>query len=172
MGWVYNDGGRTAAGYRGYSASDCACRSIAIVTGLPYQQVYDQLNVQATRERPGPGRRRSSSRTGVKTRTIRRYLAELDYEWTPTMQIGAGCTVHLRADELPEGRLIVSVSKHITAVIDGVIHDNHDPSRDGTRCVYGYWRRRCGIWLSMLRCEMCGQGYDPTTGDLVDRIAQ
>jgi hypothetical protein len=25
-------------------------------------------------------------------------------------------------------------------VIDGVIHDTHDPGRDGTRAVYGYWR--------------------------------
>jgi hypothetical protein len=56
------------------------------------------------------------------------------------MRIGQGCTTHLRRSELPTtGRLIVSVSKHITAVIDGVIHDTHDPSRRGTRCVYGYW---------------------------------
>lgn len=55
------------------------------------------------------------------------------------MQIGQGCEVHLRADELPPGRLIVSVSKHVTAVINGVIHDTHDPSRDGTRCVCGYF---------------------------------
>ena len=31
------------------------------------------------------------------------------------------------------------LSRHITAVVDGVIHDTHDPSRKGTRCVYGYW---------------------------------
>lgn len=55
------------------------------------------------------------------------------------MQIGSGCQVHLREDELPSGRLIVKVSKHLTAVINGVIHNSHDPSRDGTRCVYGYW---------------------------------
>jgi hypothetical protein len=24
--------------------------------------------------------------------------------------------------------------------IDGVIHDTHDPSLRGTRCVYGYWQ--------------------------------
>jgi|SRR5262245_25045412 len=27
----------------------------------------------------------------------------------------------------------------VVAVIDGVIHDTHDCSRDGTRCVYGYF---------------------------------
>jgi hypothetical protein len=57
------------------------------------------------------------------------------------MAIGSGCTVHLRDGELPQGRLIVAVSKHIVTVIDGVIRDTHDPSRDGTRCVYGYWRK-------------------------------
>jgi hypothetical protein len=56
------------------------------------------------------------------------------------MRIGSGCTVHLRADELPPGRLIVNVSRHTVAVIDGVIHDTYDPSRDGTRCVYGYFQ--------------------------------
>lgn len=55
------------------------------------------------------------------------------------MKIGSGCKGHLRSEELPPGRLIVSVSKHVVAVIDGIIHDTHDPSRDGTRCVYGYW---------------------------------
>ena len=57
------------------------------------------------------------------------------------MFIGSGCKVHLRNDELPAGRLIVCLSRHYTAVIDGVIHDTHDPSRGGTRCVYGYWRK-------------------------------
>ena len=56
------------------------------------------------------------------------------------MQIGAGCKVHLRADELPRGQLLVSLSRHSAAVIDGVLHDTHDCSRDGMRCVYGYWQ--------------------------------
>ena len=50
--------------------------------------------------------------------------------------------MHLRADELPPGRLVVSVTHHLTAVIDGVIHDTHDPSRGGTRCVYGVWTEK------------------------------
>ena len=29
----------------------------------------------------------------------------------------------------------------MSAVIDGVIRDTHDPGRDGTRCVYGYYQR-------------------------------
>ena len=34
------------------------------------------------------------------------------------------------------GRLIVSVSHHTVALIDGVIHDTHDPSRNGALCLW------------------------------------
>lgn len=73
--FVYDDGGRADAGYRG-DTRDCVTRAIAIATGRPYR----------------------------------------------------------------DGRIIVRLSRHISAVIDGVIHDTYDPSRDGTRCVYGYWK--------------------------------
>ena len=58
------------------------------------------------------------------------------------MKVGGGCQVHLRATELPSGTLIVRVSKHLSAVIDGVIQDTHNPSRGGSRCVYGYYIKR------------------------------
>ena len=141
MHWIYDDGGRAAAGYTGRTG-DCVARAIAIATQRSYQRVYDEINQAANGERTGTKRRgTSSARLGVYKRTTRAYLAALGWTWTPTMQIGAGCTVHLAASELPQGRIIVSVSKHLTAVLDGVIHDTHDPSRGGRRCVYGYWRR-------------------------------
>jgi hypothetical protein len=136
----FHDGGRTAAGYRG-KTGDCVVRSIAIATGLPYQHIYDLVNRASTRERTGTRKRGiSNARTGVYKSTIHRVMKELGWEWTPTMKIGSGCTVHLRPEELPSGRLVVSVSKHLTAMIDGVIHDTHDCSRRGKRCVYGYWQ--------------------------------
>jgi hypothetical protein len=141
MRWKMDDGGRLAAGYRG-KTGDCVVRSIAIASGQPYQYIYDLINAAGQSERTGTRKRgKSNARTGVYKQTVRRVLEELGWRWTPTMQIGSGCTVHLRADELPSGRLVVSVSKHTTAVIDGVIHDTHDPSRNGTRCVYGYWKK-------------------------------
>jgi hypothetical protein len=136
----FDDGGRLAAGYQG-KAGDCVVRAIAIATGRPYQQIYDLVNTAAVHERTGKRKRgTSNARTGVYKTSIKRVMKSLGWVWTPTMQIGSGCTVHLRADELPAGRLVVSVSKHLTAVIDGVIHDTHDCSRRGTRCVYGYWQ--------------------------------
>lgn len=144
MPFVFDDGGRKAAGYKGKSG-DCVTRSVAIATGLPYQQVYDSVNKLAKRERLGTRKRgKSNARDGVYKGTTRKLLESLGWQWTPTMEIGSGCQVHLRAGELPAGRLIVSVSGHLTAVLDGVIHDTHDPSRRGNRCVYGYWQQGKG----------------------------
>jgi hypothetical protein len=136
----FHDGGRSAAGYRG-KTGDCVVRSIAIATGVPYQHIYDLVNRASVHERTGTRKRGiSNARTGVYKSTIHRVMKSLGWVWTPTMQIGSGCTVHLRPDELPGGRLVVSVSKHLTAMIDGVVHDTHDCSRRGKRCVYGYWQ--------------------------------
>ena len=142
--FVYNDGGRKAAGYQG-KAGDCVCRAISIAANLPYQQVYERLaegNATQRRSKHDKGKRSKSARNGISTtrKWFKDYMLELGFEWTPTIQIGSGCKVHLKAEELPSGRLVCSVSNHNVAVIDGVINDTYDCSRQGKRCVYGYWR--------------------------------
>lgn len=137
--FTYDDGGRQAAGFKG-KAGDCVCRAIAIATERPYAEVYAGLNDAGKGERV-KARGKSSARTGVFKPTIRRYMASIGWTWVPTMHIGSGCTTHLRADELPSGRLVCNVSKHSCAVVDGVVHDTYDPSRGGTRCVYGYFHQ-------------------------------
>lgn len=143
MKHVYNDGGRAEAGYSG-DTRDCACRAVAIVTGKPYKEVYDEINEWAQIERPRGGTKRSHARTGVWVRTLKKYLASLGFEWHSTMGIGTGCQVHMKSDELPSGKIIVRLSKHYAAVIDGVLHDTYDCGRDETRCVYGYWSQAIG----------------------------
>ena len=137
--FLQDDGGRKDAGYRG-TTGDCVVRAIAIGTAKPYQEVYDALNGM-TKFENNCKQRKSNARTGVRRSTLKKYLLNLGWKWTPTMFIGQGCKVHLKKEELPMGRLIVSVSRHMVAVIDGVIHDTFDPSRNGTRCVYGYYTK-------------------------------
>ena len=126
----FNDGGRSDAGFKG-RVGDCVCRAIAIATGLPYRDVYKELRRRSGR----------SPRYGVFTRDpwFKVFMAELGFEWVATMKIGTGTRVHLNAAELPRGRIIVRVSRHYSAVINGIINDTYDPSRNGERCVYGYW---------------------------------
>ena len=135
MSFQYNDGGRKDSAYKG-EARDCVVRAIAIATEKPYQEVYDAINLASSEEKAG---HKSSSRNGVYRSTWEKYLKSLGWNWKPTMLIGQGCKVHLVANELPAGRIIARVSKHMVAMIDGAIQDTHDPSRNGTRCVYGYW---------------------------------
>lgn len=169
-GFIYDDGGRAAAGFKG-SAGDCVARSIAIASGGPYSEVYAALaaGTGSQRATARSGKRAASARNGVNVQRkwFKDYMAGLGFRWVPTMSIGSGCKVHLTAEELPSGRLVVSVSKHVTAMIDGAIHDTHDPRREmswhiepdrgqalkpgqfrnsngvctpiGGRCVYGYW---------------------------------
>lgn len=162
--FVHDDGGRAAAGFKG-SAGDCAARAIAIAAGIPYAEAYERLNAAAARERPGAAKRRrgrtgkprrSSARDGVFKPTMRRVMADLGFAWHPTMQIGSGCTVHLHDGELPTGRLVLSLSRHFCAVIDGEIRDTHDPrtefhyvrSGDGS-AVGGPREMRPGEWRNV-----------------------
>jgi hypothetical protein len=143
-----NDGGRAASGYKG-DVSDCVCRSIAIATKQPYQKVYDELTKRNRSWRINSNSKhayyakpaKDTPRNSMPKIVAKEYLKDLGWTWIPTMFIGSGCKVHLRKDELPAGRLIVQVSRHLTAVIDGVLHDGYDCSREGTRCVYGYWKK-------------------------------
>jgi hypothetical protein len=137
--WVYHDGGRAFAGYKGQTG-DCVTRAIAIATGKPYGEVYALVNSYGRSGEWHPDA--VNARTGVAKTATRAILADLGWVWVPTMfppPNSKGTTVHLRTDELPGGRLVVQCSRHVVAVIDGVVYDTGDPTRGGTRCVYGYW---------------------------------
>lgn len=136
----YNDGGRLAAGFTG-KTNDCVCRAIAIAGDKPYNEVYAELNEFLRSKRQTRNLKRSSARQGIYKRQIHEYLLSRGYEWFPTMSIGQGCRIHVRANELPSGVLILSLSHHLAAFVCGVLHDTYDSSRNGTRCVYGYWKK-------------------------------
>ena len=137
--FIFNDGGRAFANYKGFTG-DCGVRALSICLQKPYKEVYNKVNEFCKLEKPSKRRRGvSSARTGIHTRTFHKIANYYGFKWKPTMGIGTGCKVHLKADELPKGRIICNVSKHFVAVINGVINDTYDCSRDGTRCVYGYW---------------------------------
>lgn len=124
-----NDGGR-AAYFTATGVGDCVTRAVAIATGKDYKQVYDEITKLLG----------YTPRNGVRHSHTKKVMAHFGGQWVPLMKIGSGCKNHLCADEIPMyGRIVCNVSKHVTAVIDGVLNDTYDCSRDGQRCVYGYW---------------------------------
>ena len=133
----YDDGG---APIHRANRNDCVARAFAIASGTPYMEVVALIRGFAKRERVTATKGRSNAMVGVYKYTTRKVAEALGFSWTPTMGIGTGCTVHVDPWELPEtGRHILNLSRHVCAYIDGVVHDTGNPSRDGTRCVYGYW---------------------------------
>jgi hypothetical protein len=146
----YDDGGRSNY-FKGQNVGDCVVRAIAIASGKDYKEVYDEL---ARRMKAYAGKSwsrtakrmkkegRTTPRNGVNKQAYEPYLKELGFEWIPTMKIGSGMQVHVREDELPEGTLILRLSRHLTCVKDGVLYDTYDCSREGTRGVYGYWIKK------------------------------
>jgi hypothetical protein len=128
--YKYNDGGRKEAGFKG-TANDCVVRAIAIALEKPYRQVYDELKIMCRKQLNG-----DSVRSGIGRKLCSEYLRERGWKRTPRK-------THLSADELPQGRIICLLNSraeyHLVAVIDGVIHDTFDPSREGKRVVYGYY---------------------------------
>ena len=71
-GFVYNDGGRRAAGFTNKATvGDCVARAVAIASGRPYQEVYDRLaHVNATQRRSKLSRCKRPRRAshGINTR--------------------------------------------------------------------------------------------------------
>ena len=151
--FIYDDGGRAKAGYKG-KTGDCVTRAIAIATEQDYKTVYQTLTDLANQHKLNKNdfvakRMRkaksgslysSSVRYGCDKVIYKPYLLSIGWSWKPTMLVGQGCKVHLHKDELPsKGKFILSLSRHLAAYIDGVLHDTYDCARNGTRCVYGYF---------------------------------
>ena len=126
MKFKYNNGGSTFK-----ERKDCVIRAIAIATNQDYNKILNEFKLLM--DKP--------PYKGVPKKIAKKYLTDTGWQWKPTMSIGTGCKVHLKEDELPKGIIICALSKHLTTIIDGVINDTFDPSRNGTRCVYGYWFR-------------------------------
>lgn len=147
LDFVYDDGGRSKY-FKAERVGDCVTRAICNATGKDYKEVYDAISELSKKERTGKRKKGvSSARNGVYKGTYTKYLNSIGWEFVPCMGIGTGCTMHLNENEVPtnEGNIIVSLSKHLSCVKDGKLYDTYDCSREGTRCVYGYFRKKKNI---------------------------
>src|SRR5215831_19462276 len=150
-------GTTAAAGDRGPLAAPAARtrlataspRAIAIAVGMPYREVHEKLTAAKVpyfyeggdRDLP-EWSKRVKRRGGVRAfdadhgcwdEVYAPYLEELGWTYVSTKEK----KVRLRADELPKGKLIVSIRRHLVAVIDHVIHDTC--GGNGRVTVRGYW---------------------------------
>jgi hypothetical protein len=151
LGFVYEDGGRGAAGFKGDAATASRARSPSLRASPTLRSTTTCMPRSGTMRRhietvrPGACRGATGGRARHRAMACRRrsgspasrsLVGDEFPQWGSARAARFTC-----ADELPAGRLIVRVSKHLVAVVDGVIHDTHDCTRAGERCVYGYFRK-------------------------------
>lgn len=105
----------------GRRVSDCSVRAIALATRRTWDQTYKELSNYAQEQ----------AITFSEIEFINEHLSR-QYErfcW-------GGGTVGDFADLKLSGRWLVTMSGHITCVIDGVIYDTFDPSDRLLWCAY------------------------------------
>ena len=129
LAFKHTDGGRAEAGYGvKVDAGDCTVRAIALALDKPYEEAM-QLCKSYGWTRAG-----RLSKAGID-----KLLSDCGWQWAPYNAAKGEARVKLHT--LSHRRCIARVSKHIVAVVDNCILDNHDPRRadTGGRCVYGIW---------------------------------
>ena len=114
--------------YRYYNANpynrhidDCVVRSISLLTGRSWDEVYDEISDIAS-----DNRLMFDSVEFVEQYLDNRYPRECHYSKTLEEFI----------DEHPKGKYAVSMDGHLTAVIDVICYDTFNPLRRVIRCVW------------------------------------
>ena len=131
----YNDGGRSKY-FKAKNVSDCAIRAIAIGMDKDYKEVYNALKAL---------NKGTSCRNGTPKSVDTKYLKQSGWQTIPNiMGVGTGILYHLNFWDLQElikhyPKMIIQVSKHLTTIINGELHDTYDCSRGGTRGIYKIW---------------------------------
>lgn len=126
MKYVYNDGGRAAAGFTG-SANDCVTRAIALVSGKPYAEVWQAM--AAGNKSDG---KRFSADHCVRTynRWFYDYMTANGFTWVEPKK-----KTYVR--DLLKGNYVVAIRGHYFAVLGDTIYDTHPVSDN--KVVRGYW---------------------------------
>lgn len=128
--WVYDDGGRAAAGFKGLSG-DCAVRAMSIACQVPYIDARALIKRSAKLGLAG----NAAISRGVYVVDFSFALETLGWKWQKAPILHGR---KAKAANLPPGRFIARMANHYAAVIDGVVYDQWDSSR---KMVYGYWAK-------------------------------
>jgi hypothetical protein len=130
MPWTYDDGGREIA--KSNCQFDCVTRACAIAMELPYQYITERLSAIAQRPFDDDFCRAPQMRGSLRN-IYEKFLTTHGWEWVPF-------ETQIQTNELPKGRLIVRCyGTTLLAVVDGVLHDTYDSSRQGRRVIHGYF---------------------------------
>lgn len=107
----------------GRHVNDCTVRAISLATGQTWDKTYQELSEFA----------REEAITFSEIEFIDEHLANLYPRWCQDKNI---LTLQDFLDLKIEGKFLVTMSGHITCVIDGICYDTFDPSKRFIWCIY------------------------------------
>ena len=110
---------------------DCAVRALTLATGIPYEQVFKELQEDNNKY---AGRKALIERGGTYNRVTANFLARNG--WKKLKNIGK---VLLKKDQLPDCPCVVRVAGHILYVEKGRVWDTWDSRGDRSRRVQDIW---------------------------------
>ena len=125
----YNDGGRAAAGFKGY-AGDCGARAMAIALGIDYKVAYKEL-AQANKDMGFS----KSARNGIMKNVFDMVLKRHGWVWHTAPKFDGR---KARCSDMPSGKVIARQAHHFVAVVDGEANDIWDCTN---KMVFGYWAK-------------------------------
>lgn len=125
----YDDGGRAAAGFKGHTG-DCVVRAIAILTGVPYADIYRRVAAAMRHggySASGNGYRQKPRR-GLRPRMSARRIQNLVKTSYGLRRVNLGCGPRPTYTEawLLHGDCLVGTARHISAIIDETLRDTFD----------------------------------------------
>ena len=140
--FVQTDGGRRQDTKRRNHGKDCMVRALAVATGVPYAQVYDELVAEGVF---------SPKRGGFMDRLVGQLnFADMDFhgfkfQWISFPAVKGKPRMHADkfAEQFPTGTYLLRMGHHICCMADGVLYDMF--SHTDRRCVYGAWQLKVGV---------------------------
>lgn len=123
---LLDDSGRSKS-TRPKQKNDCTVRAIALVRGMGYDEAYDLMAEE--------GRKCSKGFDIVKWLKKQSWAKKMAF---PAVKGERRMNPAKFCETYKEGKYICRVSKHVFAVIDGVVHDTFESRPD--RCIYTAWK--------------------------------
>ncbi len=126
MEMLITDAGRSQS-RRPKQKNDCAVRAVATVLGMPYDDAYDLFKDLGRRSHRG-----FDFKAWANRHPRLRWISVPAVKGEKRMSHSKFCR------EYGEGRYILREAKHVSACVNGVVHDINPPYEG--RCIYGVWR--------------------------------
>lgn len=132
---MYSDGGRAEAGYASKTDKDCVTRAISIATRRPYNEIHETVDTVGAEDGV-----QGAAEAGVQLLATAKLLIR-DLRWKPVdAHRDARLTLEDLEKQLAEHRVLIAevefsetqdtsegrtcrVISHVTAIVDGVVHD-------------------------------------------------